>query len=104
MVVWPPPPGGHPLPRKSDMPEAILQHLRTVERETGKGIAVGAACRKVGITERPDDRWEKEYGGLRVDQAKRLKALEQEHLRLKRMVADQAVDLSIVKAVAWGTC
>jgi hypothetical protein len=50
----------------------------------------------------PTDRWKKEYGGLRVDQAKRLKGVEQENLRLKRIVADQARDLSILKEVASG--
>ena len=58
--------------------------------------------RKVGITEQTYYRWKKEYGGLRVDQAKRLKTLEQENLRLKRIVADQALDLSILKEVASG--
>ena len=90
------------MPRKSYTPEEIIQHLRTVELETGKGIAVVEACRKVGITAQTYYRWIKEYGGLRVDQAKRLKALEQENLRLKRIVADQAVDLSILKEVASG--
>ena len=90
------------MPRKSYTPEAIIHHLRTVELETGKGIAVVEACRKVDITEHTYSRWKKAYGGLRVDQAKRLKALEQENLRLKRIVADQAVDLSILKEVASG--
>lgn len=90
------------MPRKSYTPEEIIQHLRPVEREAGKGLAVQDACRKVGITEQTYYRWKKEYGGLRVDQAKRLKALEQENLRLKRIVADQAVDLSILKEVASG--
>jgi len=90
------------MPRKSYTPEAIIQQLRTVELESGKGGAILETCRKIGITEQPYYRWKKEYGGLRVDQAKRLKALEQENLRLKRIVADQAVDLSIVKEVASG--
>jgi putative transposase len=90
------------MPRKSYTPEEIIQHLRTVELETGKGVAVPEACRKVGITEQTYYRWKKEYGGLRVDQAKRLKTLEQENARLKRIVADQAVDLSILKEVASG--
>jgi putative transposase len=90
------------MPRKSSTPEEIIQHLRTVEVETGKGVTVLEACRKLGLTEQTYYRWKKEYGGLRVDQAKRLKALEQENLRLKRIVADQAVDLSILKEVASG--
>ena len=90
------------MPRKSYTSEEIIQHLRTVELETGKGIVVVAACRKIGITEQTYYRWKKEYGGLRVEQAKRLKALEQENQRLKRIVADQAIDLSILKEVASG--
>jgi putative transposase len=90
------------MPKKRYTPEEIIQHLRTVELETGKGLAVLDACRKLGITEHTYDRWKKEYGGLRVDQAKRLKGLEQEHRRLKRMVADQALDLSILKEDASG--
>ena len=90
------------MPKKRFTPEEILQHLRTVELETGKGLAVFDACRKLGITEQTYYRWKKEYGGLCVDQAKRLKALEQENLRLKRIVANQALDLSILKEVASG--
>ncbi len=62
------------------------------------------ACRKLGITEQTYYRWKKEYGGLRVDQAKRLKGLEQEHVRLKRLVADLSLDKSLVKEVAAGHC
>ena len=79
------------MPKKRYTPEEIIQHLRTVELDTGKGLAVLDACRKLGITEQTYYRWKKEYGGLRVDQAKRLKGLEQENLRLKRIVADQAL-------------
>jgi putative transposase len=90
------------MPKKRYTPEEILQHLRTVELETSKGLAVLDACRKLGITEHTYYRWKNEDGGLRVDQAKRLKGLEQEHLRLKRSVADHALDLSILKEVASG--
>jgi len=90
------------MPKKRYTPEEILQHLRTVEPETSKGLAVLDACRKLGITEHTYYRWKKEDGRLRVDQAKWLKGLEQEHLRLKRIVADQALDLSILKEVASG--
>jgi len=90
------------MPRKRYTPEEILLHLRTVELDTGKGLAVVDACRTLGITEHTYYRWKKEYGGLRVDQAKRLKALEQENLRLKRIVANQALDLSTLKEVASG--
>ena len=90
------------MPRTRYTPEEILVHLRTVELDTGKGLAVVDACRKLGLTEHTYDRWKKEYGGLCVDQAKRLKALEQESLRLKRIVANQALDLSVLKEVASG--
>jgi hypothetical protein len=55
------------MPRKRYTPEEIIQHLRTVELETGKGLAVLDACRKLGITEQTYYRWKMEYGGLRVD-------------------------------------
>ena len=90
------------MPRTRYTPEEILLHLRTVELDTGKGLAVLDACRKLGITEQTYDRWKKEYGGLRVDQAKRLKSLEQENSRLKRIVADLSLDKSILKEVASG--
>ena len=90
------------MPKKRYTPEEMIQYLRTVELDPGKGLAVLDACRKLGITEHTDYRWKKEYGGLRVDQAKRLKTLEQENLRLKRIVANQALDLSILQEVASG--
>jgi len=90
------------MPKKRYPPEEIIQHLRTVELDIGKDLAVLTCCRKFGITEKTYYRWKKEYGGLCVDQAKRLKGLEQENLRLKRIVADQALDLSILKKVASG--
>ena len=85
------------MPKKRYTPEEIIQHLRTVELGTSKGLAVRDACRKLGITEQTYYRWKKEYGGLRVDHAKQLMGLEQENLRLKRIVADQA--LAVVHAV-----
>ena len=69
------------MPKKRHTAEEIIQHLRTVELDTGKGLAVLDSCRKLGITEQTYYRWNKEYGGLSVDQAKRLKGLEQENLR-----------------------
>jgi putative transposase len=90
------------MPKKRYTPEEILEHLRTVELDTDKGLAVLDSCRKLSITEHTYDRWKKESGGLRVDQATRLKGLEQEHLRFKRIVADHALDLSILKEVASG--
>lgn len=90
------------MARKRYTAEEIISQLRTVEIETAKGIGIVDACRKLGITEQTYYRWKKEYGGLRVDQAKRLKSLEQENARLKRLVADLSLDNSILKVVASG--
>ena len=90
------------MARKRYTAEEIISQLRTVEIETAKGIGIVDACRKLGITEQTYYRWKKEYGGLRVDQAKRLKGLEQENVRLKRLVADLSLDNSILKEVASG--
>lgn len=90
------------MPKKRDTPEEGIQHLWTVELEPGKGLAGLDAWRKVGITEQPSYRGKKEDGGLRVNHAQRRKGLEPENLRLKRMGADQALDLSILKEVAAG--
>jgi len=88
--------------RKRYRAEEIIRHLRTIEIETGRGLGLAEACRKLGITEQTYYRWKKEYGGLRVDQAKRLKTLAQENARLKRLVADLSLDNSILKEVAAG--
>ena len=88
--------------RKHFKAEEIIQHLRTVELEVGKGLKLEEAARKLGITVQTIIRWRKEYGGLRLDQAKRLKELETENTRLKKIVANQAVEVSILKEVATG--
>jgi transposase-like protein len=90
------------MARKRYTLEEIIGHLRTIEIDVGRGTAVGDACRKLGLTEQTYDRWKREYGGLRVEQAKRLKALEQENGRLKRLVADLSLDNAILKEVASG--
>ena len=90
------------MARKRYTAEEIIGQLRTIEIELGKGLGVVEACRKLGVTEQTYYRWKKEYWGLRVDQAKRLKGLEQENARLKRLVADLSLDNSILKEVAAG--
>lgn len=90
------------MARKRYRAEDIIEHLRTIEIETGRGLGLAEACRKLSITEQTFYRWKKEYGGLRVDQAKRLKGLEQENARLKCLVADLSLDNSILKEVAAG--
>jgi transposase len=88
--------------RKHFKAEEIIQHLRTVELEMGKGLKLEEASKKLGITSQTIIRWRKEYGGLRLDQAKRLKELEAENARLKKIVANQAIEVSILKEVATG--
>ena len=90
------------MARKRYTPDEIVRYLRTVEIETGKGSAVPEVCRKIGITEQTYYRWKREFGGLRVEQAKRLKGLEQENARLKKLVADLSLDNAILKEVSSG--
>ena len=92
------------MARKRSTAEASMGHLRTIEIERGRGLAVLEACRKLGLTEHTDDRWKHEDGGVRVEQAKWLKSLEQEHARLTRLVAARSLDTSLWKEVAAGTC
>jgi len=85
---------------KRNKPEQIITKLREAEVELAKGQPVGAVVRRLGITEQTYYRWRKEYGGLRTDQARRLKELEKENARLKKLVADQALDNAILKEAA----
>ena len=80
--------------------EEIILKLREAEVEVGRGKAVPEICRQLGITEATYYRWRKEYGGMRVNQAKRLKELEQENGRLKRLLADAELDKAILREAA----
>jgi putative transposase len=82
--------------------EQVIQKLREVEIALGRGQSVAEACRQVEVSEHTYYRWRKQYGGIRVDEARRLKDLERENTRLKRLVADQALDISILKEAASG--
>lgn len=90
------------MPRRKYKAEEIIQHLRTAEIEQGRGDTLEEAAKKIGVTPQTLVRWRKEYGGLRVDQAKRLKELEVENSRLKKVIATQALENSILKEVAEG--
>ena len=90
------------MKKKRHSPEQIITKLRQIEVQQGKGQSTAQACRKAGITEQTYYRWRKEYGGLRVEQAKRLKDLEKENARLKKVVADQALDNAILKEALSG--
>jgi transposase-like protein len=80
--------------------EQIIRMLREAEVELSKGQTVVQVSRKLGITDQTYYRWRKEYGGMKVDQAKRLKELEVENGKLKRLVADLSLDKEILKEVA----
>lgn len=88
------------MSRKRYTPEQIIGMLREAEVETARGMTVADVVRKLGITERTYYRWRQEYGGLRLDQAKRLRELERENARLKKIVADQALDMAILREAA----
>ncbi len=88
------------MPRKRHRADQIINKLREAEVELGRGQLLKIVCKKLAITEQTYYRWRKEYGGLRLDQAKRLRELEKENSRLKGLVANQALDISILKEVA----
>ena len=84
--------------------EQIIGKLREAEVLLSQGSSISEVSRKLGITDQTYYRWRKEYGGMRVDQAKRLKELELENIRLKKLVADLSLDKAILKEAARGNC
>jgi len=83
--------------RKRFTAEQIITMLREAEVLLSQGASVSDVWRKLGVSEQTYYRWRKEYGGMRIDQAKRLKELEQENARLKKLVADLSLDNAILK-------
>lgn len=90
------------MPRKKHRTEEIIAKLRTAEVELAQGHKLSAVCKKLEVTEQTYYRWRREYGGLQMDQAKRLKELEKENARMKQIIADQVLDISILKEVSKG--
>ena len=88
------------MPRKRHSTEQIIGKLREADVQLAKGVSVGEICRALVISEHTYYRWRKEYGGLKLDQARRLRELER--VRLKKLVADQALDNSILREAAKG--
>lgn len=88
--------------RRYYTPEQIIRKLREADVLLSKGETIAQIVRKIGVTDVTYYRWRKEYGGMQVDQAKRLKELEHENSRLKKLVADLSLDNSILKEVARG--
>jgi transposase-like protein len=90
------------MARKRHTAEQIIHKLREVEIALSQGRSVSEACKQIEVTQQTFYRWRKEYGGLRTDQAKRLRELEKENGRLKKLVADQALDNAILREAASG--
>ena len=90
------------MSRKIYSPEQIISKLREAEVCLGKGETTKQACRKIGVTENTYYRWRKSFGGMQVGQARRLKELEKENGRLKKLVADLSLDNAILKEVGKG--
>ena len=88
------------MARKRFSPEQIIRKLREAEVLLSKGLTVPQAVRKLGVTQQTYYRWRKSYGGMKVDQAKRLKELEAENVRLKKLVAELSLDKEILKEVS----
>jgi putative transposase len=88
--------------RKTYTPEQIINKLREAEIHINQGIPIAEASRKIGVTEQTYYRWRREYGCMRVDQARKLKSLEKENTRLKKLVADLSLDNAILKEAAEG--
>ncbi len=88
--------------RKGYTPEQIINKLREAEVLLSQRATAGEASRKIGVTEQTYYRWRREYGGMRLEQAKRLKELEKENSRLKKLVADISLDNAILKEASRG--
>ena len=88
--------------RKGYTPEQIINKLREAEVLLSQGAAIAVISKKIGVSDHTYYRWRKEYGGMRVDQARRLRELEQENSRLKRLVADLSLDNAILKEASRG--
>ena len=88
--------------KKGYTPEQIINKLGEVEIHLGQGANIAEASKKIGITEQTYYRWRKDYGGMRIEQARRLKDLEKENTRLKKLVADLSLDNSILKEATRG--
>ena len=85
------------MKRKRHTPEQVVSKLRDADAALGKGSSVAQVCKRLGVSEHTYYRWRKRYGNLSQDEAKRLKELERENAKLKRIVADQTMDIDTLK-------
>ena len=90
------------MKRKRHSSEQIVRKLREAQVDLGNGLSLGQVCQKLEISEATYHRWRQQYGGVQESVVKRLKALEKENARLKKLVAEQALDVSLLKEVARG--
>ena len=90
------------MKRKHHTPEQIIHKLRQADAELAAGQPIAALCQKLGVAEATFHRWRNQYGGMKAIDARRLKELERENARLKKLVADQALDQAILKEALRG--
>lgn len=90
------------MPTRKYSVEQIVAKLREAERMQGQGLTIAQVCKRLGISDQTFFRWRIKYGALKEDEAQRLKALEQENLRLKKIVAEQALDIAMLKDLERG--
>ena len=90
------------MKRRRHTPEQVIRKLREAERLLGEGKAIGEVCRHLEVSEATYHRWQRQFGGMKADDVKRLKELERENATLKRLVADQALENVALREVAKG--
>jgi len=90
------------MKRRKHTPDQIIAKLREADGLLGGGATIAQVCQKLAVSEQTFHRWRNQYGGMKANQAKRLKELEQENARLKKLVAEQALDNAMLKEIAKG--
>jgi transposase-like protein len=90
------------MKKKRHTPEQIVKKLRIASEELARGTSIEEVCRKLEVSVATYHRWNKEYGGAKMETVKRLKELEKENARLKKLVAEQALDMDMLKEIAKG--
>lgn len=90
------------MKRKRHTPEQVIRKLREAESELSSGKTIGEVCQKLEVSENTFHRWRNQYGGMKVDEAKRLKELEIENTRLKKLVAELSLDKKILEETLKG--
>jgi transposase-like protein len=90
------------MKRRRHTPEQIIRKLREAERMLGEGKTISEAARELGVSEQTFHRWRNQYGGMKADDAKRLKELERENAALKRIVADKELEVVALKEISRG--